>query len=730
MRRRSYRIRFLCAFALLSAWSSVPARAQMMTVGDDTSTPIEGAGHNYLKALSETVNPANGSVSLRIALPIPRGRGIMLPFTINYDSSGIVNLSAPSARPIWYSPIQGSDFQWSGGWALGLPVLTSRKWTKTLYDGGTQGNTTVTCDFRAGYMFRDPLGGRHSLYLGNRGYQSGSNDQILCGSTYIASGDPQFQARFTVTPSPLSSNLLTPVILSDNDGTRYYFPGFGNQELPGYIEDRNGNKITFSSATYTGPITVTDTVGRTVLSSSGFGSGTTTLTTSDQQYSVVWSSNSASYTIPATIVKQPSGDPSHGCVPVDTSVTVNGNVVSSVSLPNGQQYKFYYGTNPNSAYNNPYGLLSEIDYPSGGWVKYTWKLSDNPNEPVFYDAVCNPGDAGCTPDPNACQAEYQSPVIATRTVGFGGTSPDEVDSFIYNTAWNTSGANLLWDSKSTSITTTDKIRNRSKLTRHTYGSVRGTSSPYVEYQVAQQIPVETQIQSYDWGNTTSPVRTVNKTWKNQYLLTSTQTVLNDDNNLSSKIVYSYDANNQPQEVDEFDYGASTATRKTLTNHQNFTAGSLLQGRIVDKPCQIVVYDGSGTRVSETDYFYDNGSVSTPCGTAGTPAVSAVGGLLASTHDETNYGVSSAIARGNLTQETQWSNNGSSPTATYTYDETGQVLSRNDPCGNVACSDMTGTSHTTTFSYADSYDSPPSWNTNTYLTQVTNPLAARGESLGS
>ncbi len=697
----------------------------MLTVGDDTSTPIEGAGHNYIKSLSETVNPANGSVSLRIALPIPKGRGIMLPFTINYDSNGIVNLSAPSATPSWYSPMQGSDFQSSGGWNYGLPVLTSREWTKTLYDGGTQGNKTVTCTFRAGYMFRDPLGGRHSFYLGNSGYQSGSNNQVRCGSQYISSVDPQFAARFTVTPSGISSGLLTPVVISDNDGTRYYFPGFDNQELPAYIEDRNGNTITLSPepAGYTGPITVTDTVGRTVLSSSGFGSGTTTLTTPDQQYSVVWSSNSASYTIPSTLIKNniPPGDTSHACAPIDTSVNADGNVISSVSLPNTQKYKFYYGTNPNSAYNNPYGLLSEIDSPSGGWVKYTWKLSDNPNQPVIYDAICTPGVSGCRPLANACQAEYQSPVIATRTVGFGGTSPDEVDSFVYNTVWNTSGTILGWDSKSTSITTTDKIRNQSKLTHHTYGSVAGTSSPYVEYQVAQEIPVETQIQSYDWGNTTSPVRTVNKTWQNQYLLTSAQTVLNDASNLSSNIVYSYGANSQLQELDEYDYGVTALSRKTITNHQSFTANSLLEGRIVDKPCQTVVYDGSGTRVSETDYFYDNGSVSTPCGTAGTPVVAAVSGLLASTHDETNYGVSSLIARGNLTQETRWSNSGSSPTTTYTYDETGQVLSKNDPCGNVACSDMTGTSHTTTFSYADSYDSPPSWNTNTYLTQVTNPL---------
>jgi hypothetical protein len=39
------------------------AQAQITDVNDTTSTPIEGAGHDYIRALSETVNPANGSVS-------------------------------------------------------------------------------------------------------------------------------------------------------------------------------------------------------------------------------------------------------------------------------------------------------------------------------------------------------------------------------------------------------------------------------------------------------------------------------------------------------------------------------------------------------------------------------------------------------------------------------------------------------------------------------------------
>ncbi len=70
---------------------------------------------------------------------------------------------------------------------------------------------------------------------------------------------------------------------------------------------------------------------------------------------------------------------------------------------------------------------------------------------------------------------------------------------------------------------------------------------------------------------------------------------------------------------------------------------------------------------------------------------------------------------------QWTNSGNSVTSTATYDETGQMISRTDPCGNASCSDMVGTNHTTTYSYADQYSSgTPSGNTNSYLTLITPP----------
>jgi len=126
-----------------------------------------------------------------------------------------------------------------------------------------------------------------------------------------------------------------------------------------------------------------------------------------------------------------------------------------------------------------------------------------------------------------------------------------------------------------------------------------------------------------------------------------------------------------------------------------------------------------TRVAEKDYLYDGGA--TVCGAPGASSVNGVSGLTQ--HDETNYGPTANVPGGNMTQTVAWLSGGSSPTTTYTYDETGQVISVNDPCGNATCSDMTGTNHITTYSYTDSYASgfgTPPGNTNSYVTTITYP----------
>ena len=54
------------AVGCIAAFLVSTAHGQVTNVTNATSTPIPGAGHDYIKMLSETVNPSNGSVSIRI----------------------------------------------------------------------------------------------------------------------------------------------------------------------------------------------------------------------------------------------------------------------------------------------------------------------------------------------------------------------------------------------------------------------------------------------------------------------------------------------------------------------------------------------------------------------------------------------------------------------------------------------------------------------------------------
>jgi RHS repeat-associated protein len=260
----------------------------------------------------------------------------------------------------------------------------------------------------------------------------------------------------------------------------------------------------------------------------------------------------------------------------------------------------------------------------------------------------------------------------------------------------------------------------------------------------ESIPFEQCIESYDvtgsGGTPPSPcpnnnpsgklLRTVIKGWYagNAYstqrpTLDSVQTTL--DNNQSSLTVNCYNTSQEMTETDEYDLGTSTPTlptcatgvpsgavsgpllRKTTTAYASFTGTN-----IVDLPSSVITYNGSGTRVAESDSSYDQSSLQT---TSVVQHVTAPGGS----------------ARGNTTTVTKQCFVGSTACSignsvtTYSYYDTGQIYQMTDPCGNGTCSDVSGSNHTTTYSYTDSYtpcsgSAPPNGATNAYLTQVTYP----------
>ncbi len=268
--------------------------------------------------------------------------------------------------------------------------------------------------------------------------------------------------------------------------------------------------------------------------------------------------------------------------------------------------------------------------------------------------------------------------------------------------------------------------SKTALTNYAYTPISLAPQPYSHTTIVSQVPVESSVAYYDWGNTTSPLRSVTKAWADQFRIACEVNTL--DNGISSGIWYLYENNFQLAHEKEYDYGlvspsacsginpappSPTPTRETVTNYQPFSINPL-GGTIFDKPSSIQTY-GNGSLVAETDFTYDNGVTS----------------VTASKHDETYFGPGFTSPRGNVSSVTKKCLTGCvSPVTAYSYDETGQVTSAKDACGNTTCSDMTGSNHTTKYSYADNYtvlsggtNSPytPAMNTNAYLKSITNAL---------
>jgi RHS repeat-associated protein len=690
---------FLFALVLASC-----ARGQITNVTNQTSTPIPGAGHDYIKMLSETVNPANGSVSIRIQTPTPPGRRMSLPFAFAYDSSGAQHVTSTGVGGLFWA--DNVAYLAKGGWSYSIPMLSYMQ-VKEKTPG--YGGPATRCTFYTNYVFQDATGGRHSLYLSPVPSPQPSCDYAvpIVPVATLSGGDDYYQAV-------MGTNDLAP-ILADTDGTVYAFGcphnapnnGSSRSSLSSSIEDRNGNLVTISDLACisgtAGAFTATDTVGRTLLSSSGFGTSGNTLSVAGlpTPYTLTWGTATTNFSVGSSLVFNSS----NGCASFPHDST-SLNVISKITLPNNTSY--------NISYDSTYGLVSKITYPTGGFVRYTWGV--NPlSEFADYEDL--------TGIPNSCGYHYDAVAVAHRYVSFDGVSTALQQDFTYSTVWSSNGS--AWTSKTTTVKTTDLVTSAVSTMVYTYSPITPPDQPNVETFFAQLLPVEQSIVTKNSAGTT--LRTVNKTWLDQYLLNTQQTVL--ENGLTSQTNYFYACGPQSSGQADYDFGSGAPgglLRKTVTTCQTFNPTPIYPNAasIFDRPCQSIVYDSSGTnRVAETDYFYDGSTSTTPCSSPTTQTLTGTGSYTG--HDETHYGTSASVSRGNLTKVVKLclqaapNCGGGNPTTTSIYDETGQITSTTDPNGKI-----------TQFSYADSYtilsggvniSYTPTGNTNAFLTTITDPL---------
>jgi RHS repeat-associated protein len=713
----------LYVLLLLALFILRPALAQITNVTPDQAPPVPGVGHDYVHMLNETVNPSNGAVSIRIGTPVPAARGLSIPFTFGYDSNAALHMSNGTN-------IDNSGILSKSGWSYILPALFFQEHEIEYTPQGGGGQSM--CYFYNDFEFQDPSGTTHNLGLSV--FQP--NNTTVCtylpgyqseyGPTVLSGGDPWVQA---VSPGMGAEFQIPAVTVSDASGTVYYFSnlhaevsGAGWASLPDWIEDRNGNKISITGGVW--PVVIPDTAGRNAISISGFGTNGNTVTINGlAPYTVSWGTNSANWTLNGVSASDIPGG--NGLCPTPGAGNYHPTsipVVTAIELPNNTSYQFQYDTTT--------GLLKQITYPNKGYVRYIWNTNSLANSSDFYT------------DENgnfACHDRYDGIGVQDRYVSFDGSTEPLHEHYTYYTNWvagTLSPAYMYWSYKTTTKTT--YVNGTSYTTVYNYAPVGivptnpadgaytitntklawGSTAP--KYSTGENTITYNNVS----GSSPSTLLTTTKGWQNQVQMNCSMRTL--DNGLVAGEFYAYAPGGMITDKKEYDYskvavsacadGTSSPTttplRETIVTPKTFAAppGSIFPTpTILNRPSSVVT-NYNGTEQAETDFSYDQ------------TAVGSVTNLSTAYFDSANYGTG-YNNRGNMTTKTAKCLQGctTSPVTTFTYDQTGQALTKKDACGNSSCGDMTGTSHTTTYLYTDNYDSNPSSNTNAYLTKITNAL---------
>ena len=755
----------LATFANLAAQSTVTSTA--LSVNGDNMTPTPG-GHDYIHFFGETVSPSNGSVSYRLNYPMPKGRGLSYPYWYGYNSAGLYQLMylSPEQTLNWVpNPL---NFNGSGPY-----VTYSESQIPTVkYQCGPQPSNQCQlwpCNYATGFTFAGLDGVSHNTGLLAVGPSQGpppptwTGGANPCGSGWVvAGGDGEISAQFTDTSGtigdlegwstacgqciPAVSGPVGSYTITDKDGTTYFFgDGVYNSAAQVYvatptkIEDRNGNVI---SGTL-------DTLQRQI------SSGSFPPVIGGIQYPAATAppgapgSNSVvvNYNVQHDKVYSNSYNESIICpwITGDFVGNISGSQAAwtALALPDGTQYTFFYGTyNPtDSTVSNNFGLLNEVEFPGGGYIKYKWNIETNTNNATSMAEYSGTGGQTGLIRNGACFLRYSVPTLTSRIVSYDGKTVAQTQTFTYITTWPTNWVNNVgdWLSKQTTVTTQDNVLGKTSKIVYNYvpGIQPGTGNA-IGGGSAAQIPLESSILYYDWGSS-SPLKTVHKAWFNPFEEACELTTIN---GMTSGHFYQYLNSASPYIDDyatddqEFDYGAISdptvcgrqftagvsPTRETKTTYQSFQAptvfvpdsGNTYQpGAFFQKPKTVVTYDGAGNRLAETDYAYDGGTLTDP------------GTVVA--HDESNYSISATV-RGNVTAITRQcftsncTGSNPNPQTTYAYDKAGQVVSKTAPCGNISggCSDIGNVGQTTTYSYIDSTPGNAAGPSDAYVSKITYP----------
>jgi YD repeat-containing protein len=307
-------------------------------------------------------------------------------------------------------------------------------------------------------------------------------------------------------------------------------------------------------------------------------------------------------------------------------------LVDTITFPDSTFYKFGYY--PSAIVSGAVtGYLQSMTLPTGGTISY---------------AYANANNSGCGIWPSP-YADY---------TGFTRITPDGTTSYslaaLANTTPNSEGE-CYTTSWQTTVTNADQSYELINFvgTTEAPGVVSGPvayETSHAWYQAGSTTALKSTMRCYNGqtGDCTSTSVTLPITT----LGVSTTFSAGDT---SQNLTY-FNANGLPTEVDEYGFGSSTPTRKTITAYASL-------GNVQDMPSSVTIQDGSGNLVAQTTYGYDEYSLTpSPAGLPGHNSVTS--------------------SRGNLTSVHRWLNTSNSTIDThYNYDDAGEVLASEDANGN-------------------------------------------------
>ena len=320
---------------------------------------------------------------------------------------------------------------------------------------------------------------------------------------------------------------------------------------------------------------------------------------------------------------------------------------TSVVYPDGTSYQFGYEPNLSVA-GAVTGRLSMITQPTGGQISYHY---GNAGDPSGSKVGINYCDGPAQYDP-----QY--------TTGFSRTTSDGITTYSRAAGISAAYYPQYYCAAQTTITPPSGDQTVITFGGPFVGNELEIGRTVYRGSATSNSPLLTTTQTYTYGTTLDTstslvgegIKELDKT-----------TVL--PNGLSSHVDTKYFVGTYPSEVDEYDFGATAPTRKTLTSYATLSNG------ILAKPNDVKVSDSNNNQASESRYSYDESNV-VASGSSVSPAPVTVSG-----------------SRGNLTKVTQVNPGFTSSTTISTYYDTGTTQSVTDPNGTAG---MNGT--VTTYVY--------------------------------